>query len=223
MNAIKIAGCFLIAGFGAASIWLCRWLYVNRVFADPTALDAKDALAAQAAWAQAILSVLAVLAAVWVAKAQANQSRKMIEEELGRVRAKEKQESEERQSLARTALADLLDQIPVAVALLRKEGDEGWDPALQHMLRGAKSAIEDFERVSPVLKQTPSGALHCFHIEEILTRFAHSRADFFEPIMKPGAYGGYVFRTAMKPDAGEEVAVKIANARDAVLSHVLRL
>ncbi|HHA2422304.1 hypothetical protein [Stenotrophomonas maltophilia] len=223
MNAIKIAGCSLIAGFGAVSIWLCRWLYVNRVFADPTALEAKDALAAQAAWAQAILSVLAVLAAIWVAKAQANQSRKVIEEELGRVRAKEDQESKERQSLARTALADLFDKIPLAVSLLRQEGDEGWDPALRHTLQGAKSAIEDFARVSPVLKQTPSGALHCFHIEEILARFANSRADFFEPIMEPGAYGGYVFRTLTEPDFAEEVAVKISNAGDAVLSHVLRL
>lgn len=223
MNAIKIAGCFLIAGFGAASIWLCRWLYVNRVFADPTALDAKDALAAQAAWAQAILSVLAVLAAVWVAKAQANQSRRVIEEELGRVHAKERQESAERQSLARTALADLFDKIPVAVSLLRQEGDEGWHPALQHMLQGAKSAVEDFARVSPVLKQTPSGALHCFHIEEILARFAHSREDLFEPIMERGAYGGYLFRTPTNPDAAEEVAVKISNAGDSLLSHVLRL
>lgn len=223
MNVIKIAGCLLIAGFGVVSIWLCRWLYVNRVFADPTALDAKDALAAQAAWAQAILSVLAVLAAIWVAKAQANQSRKVIEEELGRLRAKEMQESEERQSLARTALADLFEKIPLIVTLLRQDDDEKWHQALRHIVRGANGAIEDFARVSPVLKQTPSGALHCFHIEEILADFSRGQQVFFEPLMERGQLGGYVFRKVADPDVAKEVAVKIGDAGDTLFSHIRRL
>lgn len=223
MKILKSAGYVLVVGIGAALLWLFRWLYINRVFADPTALKAEDGLAVQAAWAQAILSVLAVLVAIWVAKAQSNESRKLIEDEVLRIRAKEDQESNERQSLARTALDDAFEHCSAAVALLRKEDDGEWHVALHKLELGANSAAGDFARVSPVLRQTPSGALHCFHIEEMLAKFARGRAEFFSPLMVQGPHGVQIFNPEPLPDVAKEVATKIEGDLGMLLGHVRRL
>ena len=213
----------LVGAIGAALVWVRRWLYINRVFADPTALKPEDGLAVQAAWAQAILSVLAVLVAIWVAKAQANQSRKLIEDEVSRIRAKEDQESLERQSLARTALNDAFEHCSAAAALLRKEDDGEWHVALNRLQLGANNAARDFARVSPVLRKTPSGALHCFHIEEMLAKFSRGRTEFFSPLMVQGTHGVQIFNLEPLPDVAKEVAKKIEGDLDILLGHVRRL
>lgn len=219
MNYLRIVVHVLVMCLLVAAIWLSFWLHDNRVFADPTALEAKDALAAQAAWAQAILSVLAVLAAVWVAKVQADQSKALIKSELDRTRSKELKESSERQYLARTSLDDIFskfDEIKVAL----NEGDsESWSVALSTLESSAKNAQDDFARVSPVLKQTPAGSLHCFYIEESLAKLARPRDTIFASLLTM-RFGVQTIKEYASADVAKDVWTAIEKESDELLQHV---
>ncbi|MDF2481388.1 MAG: hypothetical protein K0R79_1745 [Stenotrophomonas indicatrix] len=223
MKVLKALAYMLAASIGVGLVWLSVWLYMNRVFADPTALPPKDGLAAQAAWAQAILSVFAVLAAVWVARGQAKQSQKLISDELARVREKEEQESAERQSLACTALKSLFDKLPRVVSLLCQDEYEKWHDALVLLRSGSIQATKNFQRVAPVLNSTPSGALHCFHIEQSLQRFDNAMAEYFQPLVERDALGDVVFGKITDPGVAKEVAARIQRDEGALLNHIGRL
>ncbi|CAM4150259.1 Transmembrane protein [Stenotrophomonas pavanii] len=213
----------LTACIGAGLVWMSIWLYINRVFADPTALPPKDGLAAQAAWAQAILSVFAVLTAVWVAREQAKQSQKLLSDELARVREREARESAERQSLACTALRGLLDRLPRVVALLCTDDCTKWSDALDLLQSGARQASLDFERVVSVLNNTPSGALHCFHIVQSLQTFGNALREYFEPLVVRNMLGDVVFADTVEPRVAKEVAAKVQGDEQALLRHIARL
>ncbi len=136
---------------------------------------------------------------------------------------KERDESAERQSLAATALEDVFKNGSEAIALLKSEDDGEWHVALMKVESGANSAVQHFSRVSPVLKQTPSGSLHCFHIEEALEKFSRGRAEFFDPLLIRGPMGTKIFNLVPQPDVAKGVAVKIKDELDILLGHVKRL
>ncbi|MDH0185931.1 hypothetical protein N7676_00525 [Stenotrophomonas sp. GD03993] len=223
MKVLKALTCILTASVGVGLVWLSVWLYMNRVFADPTALPPKDALAAQAAWAQAILSVFAVLAAVWVARGQAKQSQKLISDELARVREKEGRESAERQSLACTALQSVFNELTRVIALLCEDDYEKWAEALMLLRSGSSQATKDFQRVAPVLNSTPSGALHCFNIEQSLQRFENAMAEYFQPLVTRDEFGRLVFGEITDPGVAKEVAARIQGDEMALLEQIARL
>ncbi|WP_439426730.1 hypothetical protein [Stenotrophomonas sp. T8] len=223
MKVLKALAYILTASIGVGLVWLSVWLYMNRVFADPTALPPKDGLAAQAAWAQAILSVFAVLAAVWVARVQAKQSQKLISDELARVREKEAQESAERQSLACTALLSVFDKLTRVIALLCEDDYEKWEQALILLRSGSSQATKNFQRVAPVLNSTPSGALHCFNIEQSLLRFENAVTEYFQPLVTRDVFGSLVFGEITDPGVAKEVAARIQHDEQALLKHIGRL
>lgn len=223
MRVLKALAYILTASIGVGLVWLSVWLYMNRVFADPTALPPKDGLAAQAAWAQAILSVFAVLAAVWVARGQAKQSQKLISDELARVREKEGQESAERQSLACTALQGVFDDLTRVIALLCEDDFQKWHEALILLRSGSRQATKNFQRVAPVLNSTPSGALHCFKIEESLQRLENAMAEYFQPLVTRDDFGSLVFGEITDPGVAKEVAARIQRDEAALLEQIARL
>ncbi len=223
MKVLKALAYILTASIGVGLVWLSVWLYMNRVFADPTALPPKDGLAAQAAWAQAILSVFAVLAAVWVARGQAKQSQKLISDELARVREKEGQESAERQRLACTALESVFDDLTRVIALLCEDDYQKWPEALTLLRSGSSQATKDFQRVAPVLNSTPSGALHCFNIEQSLQTFENALTEYFQPLLTQDEFGRLVFGEITDPCVAKEVAARIQRDEMALLEQIARL
>lgn len=54
------------------------WLFFHRDFADPTWLDAPNALTVQAAWAQAVFSVAAIIAAIVIGEIQHDRTRRQF-------------------------------------------------------------------------------------------------------------------------------------------------
>ncbi|PZS71977.1 hypothetical protein A7X76_07785 [Stenotrophomonas maltophilia] len=146
----------------------------------------------------------------------------MIANELERTRAKELREAAERQSLARTSLDDLFSNLEEINIALSQDDKNMWDKARLDLELAAIGARDDFARVSPVLKQTPNGSLHCFHIEESLAKFVGASKVFFEPLLT--TYGGNKFiKPWLKLDDAKVVAEAIKVEADQLLRHIANL
>ncbi|MBH1853067.1 hypothetical protein I5V61_12405 [Stenotrophomonas maltophilia] len=169
--------------------WVCLWLWTNTVFANPALLEAKDALGVQAAWAQALLSVFAVLVAIGVAWHQAQQSRALIESERTRLRDIEKQESADRQTLVASCLKDTLDGLVVLSDQIKANDSVGTEKSIARISALAHSALNALRRVFPVLSATPNGALLSYRIEVELEKLSKLRSHLSEHLYSPDVFG----------------------------------
>lgn len=170
-------------------VWVSVWLWTNTVFANPALLEAKDALSVQAAWAQALLSVFAVLVAIGVARHQAQQGRALIESERARLRDIEKQESADRQALVASCLKDTLDGLVVLSDQIRANDSDGVEKSIAKVSALAHSALNALRRVFPVLSATPNGALLSYRIEVELEKLSKLRSRLSEYLYSPDVFG----------------------------------
>lgn len=135
-----------------ALIALGAWLALNRRFVDITALPVEQAMAAQAAWFQAFLSVAAVLTAVGVAWKQSNESRRLAD--LAHLRTIDLFERDVRQKARREISLRKSRQL-LAMDVLRP-----LNKALLEMVRAtercnvadSKKAANDVERIAKLVE-----------------------------------------------------------------------
>ncbi|HHA2894700.1 TPA: hypothetical protein ACOFC4_000262 [Stenotrophomonas maltophilia] len=160
--------------------WVCSWLWTNTVFANPALLEAKDALSVQAAWAQALLSVFAVLVAIGVARHQAQQGRALIESERTRLRDIERQESADRQALVTSCLKATQDGLVVLSDQIKANDSDGVQKSITSISALAYHALNALHRVFPVLSTTPNGALLSYRIEVELGKLSELRHHLSE-------------------------------------------
>ncbi len=135
-----------------ALIALGAWLAHSRRFVDITALPVEQAMAAQAAWFQAFLSVAAVLTAVGVAWKQSNESRRLAD--LAHLRTIDLFERDVRQKVRREISLRKSRQL-LALDVLRP-----LNKALLKMVRAtercnvadSKKAADDVERIAKLVE-----------------------------------------------------------------------
>lgn len=170
-------------------VWVGLWLWTNTVFANPALLEAKDALSVQAAWAQALLSVFAVLVAIGVARHQAQQNRALIESERTRLRDIEKQESADRQALVASCLKVTLDGLVVLSDQIKANDSGGVQKSITRISALAYQALNALQRVFPVLSATPNGALLSYRIEAELRKLSELRNHLSEYLYSRDEFG----------------------------------
>lgn len=194
----------ILAALGAVALsWMCYWLQTHRSFIDPTLLSKEAALTVQAAWVQAILSVLAVFVAVAVAFHQSKLSRALSEEqhkrslelltaEWDRAAAIESERAAERQALAARVLQQLLDDAKVVADVIQRGRIQDWTVPVQKMKRIAEHTKSTFDRVTPMLAVSPSAALSCFIIGELVERLGSPWAEVLSDVTKQDAAGNRI-------------------------------
>lgn len=174
--AVFVVICALAVG------WVSLWLWNNTVFANPALLEAKDALAAEAAWTQALLSVLAVLVAVGVARHQAQQSRALIEAERLRLRDIESRESFDRQALVASCLQETQTNLELLAEEIKKNRVDEAENLIWRVSASSRSALKALSRVFPVLSVTANGALMSYRIELELERLSSMNSYLHESL-----------------------------------------
>ncbi|MFY0183221.1 hypothetical protein PV767_03965 [Stenotrophomonas rhizophila] len=163
----------------AALLVLIAWLASNRIFLDPTDLRKEDALVVQAAWAQAILSAFAVIAAMLVGQRQSRvnleiadashrRSMDLVNEELKRANKAIGQESAARRVLARHALRPLVIQLKLGVKSVALGPQENVEGKLLDIISAASTAKTSFEEIRKHLETDAKRALMCRRIAEVL-------------------------------------------------------
>lgn len=176
--------------------WVSLWLWNNTVFANPALLEAKDALSVQAAWAQALLSVLAVLVAIGVARHQAQQGRALIESERTRLRDIERQESADRQALVSSCLKDTMDGLILLSDQIKANDSAGAETSIPRVSALAHNALSGLRRVFPVLSTTANGALLSYRIEVELVKLTELRHQLSEFLYTRDIFGDLSIKDA---------------------------
>jgi hypothetical protein len=163
----------------AAVLVLIAWLASNRIFLDPTDLRKEDALVVQAAWAQAILSAFAVIAAMLVGQRQSRvnmeiadashrRSMDLVNEELKRANKAIGQESAARRNLARHALRPLVIQLKLGIQSVALGSQENVADKLRDIISATSTAKTSFEEIRKHLEADAKRALMCRRIAELL-------------------------------------------------------